>query len=218
MDFNDYANVIQQSVAQNNAWSAEQAQKQMDFQERMSGSAHQREVADLKAAGLNPVLSAHTNGASTPTGAMGDTDNSGTMALIDLMSQMIESQTAQSLAAIKASSGGSGYYNSALVQSKNYSTNPLLSFVQDVFEERTGKHAAAIANDFIDLGLDYVKNSDAPLASGIRWLLGVEKPKSDSYSDGHKTGTVSSTWRDIINPASSVKSAKDFSTKGHAFG
>lgn len=94
-------------------FNAQEAAKSRSWQEYMSNTAHQREIRDLKAAGLNPVLSAMggngaavTSGATasgvTSAGAKGEVDTSANAALVQMLGSVLSAQTQLQTANVNA--------------------------------------------------------------------------------------------------------------------
>ena len=131
----DVINQMQQISSANNAWSEAQAQKQMDFQREsnqiamdfnaeeaaknrdwqkmMSDTAHQREIRDMIAAGINPILSVNgghgaavgsgaTASGLTSQGAKGDTDLSMNTALVSLLNNVLTQKNQMDMANLNA--------------------------------------------------------------------------------------------------------------------
>uniref|UniRef100_A0AAU8B867 DNA pilot protein n=1 Tax=Dulem virus 129 TaxID=3145606 RepID=A0AAU8B867_9VIRU len=197
----DAANAF--TAAQNDQamkFSAAEAQKNRDWQKMMSDTAHQREVRDLQAAGLNPVLSAMGgNGAAVTSGATassssgsgqkGEVDTSLSYGLVSLLSTMLSAQTNLAQTAMSARS------NEAIAD-KNNAMSRLIA-------EMTGQYKLADTA----LSGDYSLRKQSMADEAALERTGITAAASRYSADQYLKGAYSS--------ASAAKYAADMNYKIH---
>jgi len=180
-----------------NKANREIAAQQMAFQASMSGSAYQRAMADMKAAGLNPMLAYSQGGASKPQGGAAKVDSA--------LGNAVNSATAATQTGVNYMTGVQNVQN-MMAQEQNIDASTANIQAQTVNEVLRSKQ---IPEETKRIVMDtYLKEIQAKMTSSLAAKEEYLLPKSKAEGDYYKTfGYGPFALRDVATGVSSATGA-----------
>lgn len=163
------------------------ARDQMAFQERMSSTAYQRAMGDMRKAGLNPILAYKQGGASSPGGAMAQLRDPGESGA---MRALATAQIASAVSQARMDKLDADYYEKQNMGPNAFAASRSVSGVLG----RLLNEAAGSAKEFMSNNWRTFGPSDGNTAKSLRlrpdknWLEGkLDAPTtSQSHADSKK--------------------------------
>lgn len=201
-----------QMTEQTNAFNAAEAQKDRDWQEKMSNTALTRKMADAEHAGLNPIFAVNAQGASTPSGskATGDSPKEATD-IINAMTQYTNTQNQ-----IQAQREIAEKQIAAELQRAQIAANAQIAAANAA--AAATRYAAAMSASASRYGADqsyaaskYRADKDYDIASG-NWTNNIITKGADPtgilYNNGYVNDTINSAINSVFDPSPIVQMIK----------
>lgn len=146
------------------ATSAKSARDQMAFQERLAGTSHQRELADLAAAGLNPILSGTGGAGAATTGGAGYESDFGDASSARQGMRLSEAQQQESYTRADNNQANTQYV-------KQQTSNAELDAISKALDNDNKPQAIALANEKI---ASEIRSLEAEIGNKVQSARGLK--------------------------------------------